>query len=59
MNAVVKMPHPGARPREYDRDALAREFESYIEATEVPIVAEFAARNGLHRQLLYGLARVP
>ena len=56
MNAVVKMPHPGARPREYDRDALAREFESYIEATEVPIVA---ARNGLHRQLLYGLARVP
>jgi hypothetical protein len=42
MNAVVKIPHPGGRPREYDRDALAREFGSYIDATEIPIVAEFA-----------------
>jgi hypothetical protein len=53
MSALVKMPHPGGRPRQYDRDALAREFEFYIEATEIPIVAEFAAQRGLSKQLVY------
>lgn len=42
MNAVEKMPHPGGRPHEYDREALAAEFETYIEATDIPNVAEFA-----------------
>jgi hypothetical protein len=53
MSAVVKIPHPGGRPREYDRGALAREFESCIEATEIPIVAEFASQRGVPRFLLY------
>jgi hypothetical protein len=53
MNAALKMPHPGGRPREYDREALAREFEAYIEVTNIPIVAEFAAERGLYKDLLY------
>jgi hypothetical protein len=44
---------PAGRPREYDRAALAAAFEDYIENTEIPIVAEFAARHGLTRQFLY------
>lgn len=37
------------RPREYDRVAILAEFEKYIAETDIPIVAEFAARHGMHK----------
>lgn len=42
-----------ARPREYDREALAHAFEQYISDTELPIVAEFAYLNDVPRETLY------
>lgn len=42
-----------SRPRTYDREALARAFEEYIETEEIPIAAEFAASNGFSKGLLY------
>jgi hypothetical protein len=48
-----------AAPREHDREALAREFERYIETTDIPIVAEFAAETGLYKPLLYGWREAP
>jgi hypothetical protein len=54
MNAVVlKLPHPGGRPRKYDREALLEAFEAYIAATEIPIVAEFSWRQDVTRESLY------
>lgn len=41
------------RPREHDRAALLAAFELYIAQTTIPIVAEFAVSQGLHRQQLY------
>ena len=41
------------RPREIDREALRLKFLNYIQETPIPIVAEFAAQNGLYRQMLY------
>jgi hypothetical protein len=46
------VPVKGGRPREYDREAFAAEFEAYIEATDIPMVTEFAAEKGLSKQLL-------
>jgi hypothetical protein len=42
-----------ARPREYDREAIAIAFESYVAETEIPIIAEFAARLGLSKQFMF------
>jgi hypothetical protein len=53
MNAVLKPVAGPGRPRQYDRADLARQFEAYIEATEIPIVAEFASQRGVPRFLLY------
>jgi hypothetical protein len=47
------MPHPGGRPRKYDRESLLEEFLAYIEATDIPIIAEFASQQGVPRGLLY------
>ena len=42
-----------ARPRQYDRKALAAEFTKYIEQTDIPIIARFASNNDVTRELLY------
>lgn len=36
-----------------DRDAVLARFERYIAEHDVPIVAEFAAREGFHKAVLY------
>lgn len=41
------------RPRIYDRNELAKAMQQYIEATDIPIIAEFAHKNGVLRELLY------
>ncbi len=41
------------RPREYDRAAIALKLEAYLDATPIPILAEFAARERVTRELLY------
>lgn len=41
------------RPREYDRDAIGAAFEKYIAETDIPILAEFAVGQGLHKQFMY------
>lgn len=43
---------PG-RPREYDREALALALARYIDATKIPILAEFAYLHEVTRELLY------
>lgn len=43
---------PG-RPRVHDRNAILVAFDHYIAETDIPIVAEFAAQQGLSRQFLY------
>jgi hypothetical protein len=43
------------RPREWDRAELLDALHKYIDETPIPIVAEFAAQNGLHRQQLYDM----
>ena len=40
-------------PRVHDREELARKFLAYIKENDVPIAAEFAYQNGIHRQNLY------
>jgi hypothetical protein len=49
---------PVGHPFVHDRKALLVKLEQYIEETEVPIVAEFAYKNGLHRQQLYDMAEL-
>jgi len=44
-----------ARPREIDRDALLIALRTYVKDTAIPIVAEFASLQGLHRQQLYDM----
>ena len=47
---------PDKEKRKYvlrDHADLLAKFLEYIEATDIPIVAEFAHQNGLHRQQLY------
>lgn len=41
------------RPRKYNRKQLLIDFARYIEETEIPIAAQFAARNGFGKSLLY------
>jgi len=43
----------GARPRQHDRESLARAFERYVTETPVPVIAEFASQHGVPRFLLY------
>ena len=47
------MAQPVGRPREIDREALKIAFERYIEETPIPIVAEFAASQGLSKQYVH------
>ena len=50
------MAHAGGRPPKFSRKQLhelGENFKAYIEAEKIPIVAEFAARNGLSKQFLY------
>ena len=41
------------RPRKHNRKLLKEKFLAYINETPVPIVAEFAAQNGLCKQYFY------
>ena len=41
------------RPREYDRERIGAAFEQYITDTPIPIVAEFAASQGVTKQFMY------
>jgi hypothetical protein len=41
------------RPREHDREKLKAAFQLYISQTPIPIVAEFAANNGLSKQYIH------
>lgn len=41
------------RPRKHDRKELARKFADYIAATDIPIVARFAADHGISKDLVY------
>lgn len=46
------------RPPKYDYDTkvkLLDSFHKYIEETEIPIVAEWAVKNGMHRETLYSM----
>jgi hypothetical protein len=42
-----------ARPREWNRTELAKEFAQYVESTDIPIIAEFAYTRGINRSYLY------
>src|SRR5208337_927506 len=53
--APAKPKHAGGAPRKHDRDALVAKFLEYIENTAIPIVAEFAILNGLHREQVYDM----
>lgn len=44
-----------ARPREWDRAELLEALLTYTEETSIPIVAEFAYKHGVARQLLYDM----
>lgn len=48
-----------ARPTKYTDEVIAEitgKMEEYIMATDIPIVAEFAYKNKIPRQILYKLA---
>lgn len=47
---------PAGRPREFDRAIIAQAFKAYIEGEEIPIVAEFAAKQGFGKHILYNFA---
>ena len=49
------MSGPG-RPRIHDPAVIGPIFASYIEQTEIPIVAEFAAQQGYGKHVLYDMA---
>ena len=42
-----------ARPREWDRALLLEELQTYVDVTDIPILAEFAHTRGVLRQKLY------
>lgn len=44
-----------ARPREWDRTELREALLEYVENTRIPILAEFAHKNGILRSYLYEL----
>ena len=47
---------PGGRPVEWTDErkaALLAAFLAYIEESDIPIIAEFAYKNGIHKQRLY------
>lgn len=49
-------PNPVGRPRNLTTDDvndLVTAFDQYIKETEIPVIAEFAYKNGLTRQTLY------
>ena len=45
-----------ARPRKHNRKKLLQALLLYIESEDVPVIAEFAYQQGLHRQQMYELA---
>jgi hypothetical protein len=47
------MANPVGAPRQHDREALNKKFWAYIEETDIPIVSEFAYKNGLNRTNIY------
>lgn len=49
------MAKKNGRPRKYDRDVLLKNLLKYMEETDIPILAEFAYKNGVHREELYGM----
>ena len=49
------MANPVGAPRIHDRDELLSKLMQYIENTTIPIVAEFAYQQGLHREQLYDM----
>lgn len=49
---------PVGRPRIHDPAVIGPIFSAYIEQTEIPIVAEFAAQQGYGKQVIYDLADV-
>lgn len=42
-----------AAERLYDYPAILAAFEKYVAETDIPIVVEFAAQQGIYRTLLY------
>lgn len=44
---------PAGRPRKWDRHELYDDLMQYIEKTDIPILAEFAYKTGITRDLLY------
>lgn len=47
---------PAGRPRKYSKqflEDLAKEFEKYIDNTEIPIIAEFAYQHNVSHQFFY------
>lgn len=42
-----------ARPRTHNRRKVLEAFDTYIDATDIPIVAEFATLQKLSREFLY------
>src|SRR5580700_6090069 len=53
MTSKPEEKNPVGAPRTYDRAKLLVALEQYIESTEIPILSEFAYKNGLYRQRLY------
>jgi hypothetical protein len=44
------------QPRKYNKDQvkkLVNDFEKYINETDIPIIAEFAYMNDIHREIIY------
>lgn len=42
--------------RQYDRAAVLSAFAKYIAETDLPIIAEFSARQGFHKATMYNWA---
>lgn len=44
------------RPRKHNRKKLLKALLAYIDGEDVPVIAEFAYQQGLHRQQVYEIA---
>jgi len=50
------MSHPGGRPKNYNNKQIAEikvKLEEYIDNEDLPILAEFAYKNNITRQIFY------
>lgn len=47
--------HPVTRWTPEEREALNAKLEAYVDAEDIPILAEFAVQNNIRRQTLYEL----